>query len=160
MLLGWAAFFVVARFWLWYAVKLRRAVDSQTIESVDATLAERRDQAAAPADQRRWAALDLVGDAAIIDEGCLVIVAVVALAGYAGYFLIQAPAILGEAAFNLILAAVLAHRIRPDESGTWATGLLRATWIPALLAFLVAVIVGVCLDRAYPDAVSLREIFR
>jgi len=65
------------------------------------------------------------------------------------YLVIQAPPILGEAAFELILASSLA---RSKKRTSWAESVLRATWIPFVIVWVLAMAFGGAADAFCPDS--------
>jgi hypothetical protein len=97
------------------------------------------DIAAAPAkaaklsggsDKSGCLSFDLGGDG----EGCVVVILLAVLVGAlliaGGYLIYAAPAILGEAAFEALLAAALARRAKKLALGGWVGSVFRATvWI-------------------------------
>jgi hypothetical protein len=95
------------------------------------------------------------------DEGCFVVILLALLVGAlliaGGYLIYAAPAILGEAVFEFLLAAALARRAKKMASAGWGGSLFKATiWIfLAVLAF--AVTLGWYAQDACPDARRIRD---
>jgi hypothetical protein len=108
--------------------------------------------------------LDLVPD---LDDGVGIVVAVVVLiaivavqAGASVFLIWEAPAILGEAAFQAVLVLALERRARAVDAAGWTLGVFKSTWIAALVMLIVVVISGFVLDRVFPHASTLFEILR
>ena len=97
-----------------------------------------------------------------LDKGWLVVLAlgaVVAVIFGAGIYLIyEAPFILSEAAFQVILAGGLvrgAHRI---QSGDWMGSVFKATWIPLALTLLMSLLAGYLMHHFFPGVTRLSEL--
>ncbi|MFT3766178.1 MAG: hypothetical protein QM820_11795 [Minicystis sp.] len=100
-------------------------------------------------------------------DGCVVviivaIVAVIAAAlfGAAAYVIYQAPTLLGEAAFELVLASVLARSSRRVTRDGWSGSVLAATWKPALGLLLVATIGGFAAQGLCPGEITMRGVIK
>jgi hypothetical protein len=95
-----------------------------------------------------------------IGEG-LILVLLVAVAfsisGSAIYIVYQAPEIMFEAAFEVLLVAKLVRQSKKIESEGWAFSIFRRTWIPFGLVLAMAVIFGFFLKEACPEAISFAE---
>lgn len=98
---------------------------------------------------------DLAGTLVLIILG--IIVAVVLGAGV--YLVYEAPLILSEAAFEALLAAGLVKRYRQMAAGDWTGSVLRATWIPFAITFVVALAGAWAIDRLFPGVTRIAEIF-
>lgn len=103
---------------------------------------------------------DLGGDG----EGFVVVVVVgaivavlLAVFGAAALSVWQAPAILGEAAFEMVLGATLARAARRIEGRNWALALWRATWARTLALLVVATIAGFAVQTVCPGVATLGE---
>ncbi len=108
---------------------------------------------------------DVVGDAASalgdddIIIAVIVLVALVAVIFVAAILLLYgAPAILGEAAFEGVLAASLIKRTRVISDKAWAGSILKATWKPFAVTFAIAFLGGLVLHSYFPQAVRLADI--
>lgn len=105
-----------------------------------------------------------IGDAADGFDGegfviLLVLGALVAVvAGAAIYVVVQAPAILSEAAFEGLLAASLVKKARMIDDRNWVGSVFKATWGPFVLALFVAAFGGLLLHNYFPEAHRLKEI--
>jgi hypothetical protein len=74
------------------------------------------------------------------------------------YLVYQAPAILGEAVFQLILATTL-RRASPQQAGVgWSGSVLKATWIPFMLVLVMAGGFGWLAQHHCPHASKLVEV--
>lgn len=101
------------------------------------------------------------------DEGCVVVILLLALLGLllfgvigAGIFLIyQSPAILAEAAFQAALASGLISAARRIEYGDWAGSVFKATWIPFAIVLAAAIGFGWAAQYFCPAATKAAEIF-
>jgi hypothetical protein len=98
------------------------------------------------------------------DEGVVVVVVVVAVVavvaavfGAAVMSVWQAPAILGEAAFEVVLAATLARAARRMEGRSWSRALWKATWGRALAVLIVAMAAGFAAQAVCPSATTMGE---
>lgn len=92
------------------------------------------------------------------EDGVFILLAVICLgAGLVAvvYVVYAAPVLLAEVALDAALFGALYRRLRRDEQRHWSRGLLRATWVPALVIVLSAVGVGYFLQRAVPGARSI-----
>jgi len=108
-------------------------------------------------------AADALGD----EGGPIAIVVIVVLAvlvatilGAAIYVIYEAPVILSEAAFEGLLAASLIKRARSIDQGDWVGSILKATWIPFCVTFIIAGLAGLILHFYFPAATHLIEILR
>ena len=102
--------------------------------------------------------LDFGGD----DIGGLIfmivlIVVVLLLGGIAIYYIYMAPAILGEALFEVILAASIARRAKRAEGSGWVGSVFRATVLPFLGVLALSIVLGWAAQNYCPDAVRLRD---
>lgn len=90
----------------------------------------------------------------------LILFAVVAtgLACVGGYLVYEAPAILGDAAFDAALASGLARAVRRMDCADWKGSVFKATWAPFLVAFLIAVVSGKVVASFCPGAHSIRDL--
>jgi hypothetical protein len=108
---------------------------------------------------------DVVGDAAEavgddnIITAALVLVALIGTVLISAFLLLYgAPAILGEAAFQGVLAVSLAKRTKSISDKGWAGSIFRATWKPFAATLIVAIAGGVALHHFFPKAVRLADI--
>jgi hypothetical protein len=99
-----------------------------------------------------------LGDEAIV----LIALALLLLAifGAGAYLIYAAPEILGEAAFEALLAAGLINASRNITRQGWIGSVLRATWVPFLVVLLMTGVFGWVAQERYPHATRLADIFR
>jgi FtsH-binding integral membrane protein len=109
-------------------------------------------------------ALDLLPDlddsAGIVLAVGVAIAIVTALAGASVYLIVEAPAILGEAAFQAVLVVALERRARKAGAAGWTLGVFKSTWVAALVILAIVVVVGFVLDMVFPRTSTLFEILR
>ncbi len=102
--------------------------------------------------------LDVDGEGVVAVVVIAVVVAVVAAVfGAAALSVWQAPAILGEAAFELVLAGTLARAARRVEGRSWSRTLWKATWGRALLVLVMAVGAGAIAQSVCPGVQTMGE---
>lgn len=96
-------------------------------------------------------------------EGAAIVIVVgvaVAVIFGAGIFVVwHAPAILAEAAVGGVLAGALGRATGRANAAGWVVGVLRATIVPALIIFAVAVATGVVVHWLCPTATKLSQAF-
>jgi hypothetical protein len=103
--------------------------------------------------------LDLdLGDEAIVLIALALLVLVIFGAG--AYLVYAAPEILGEAAFEALLAAGLIKASRKITRQGWMGSVLRATWIPFIVVLLMTGAFGWVAHKYYPHAARLGDIFK
>lgn len=88
----------------------------------------------------------------IILVGLLLVAVLAAVLGAAGFLIYQAPVILPEAAFDLFLAGGLSRTTRRIRKEGWTGGILKRTWIPFAVLFVLAAGLGWALDSFCPGA--------
>lgn len=87
----------------------------------------------------------------------VLIVIVLLLGGIAIYFIYMAPAVLGEAFFEVVLAASIARRARRAEGAGWLGAVWRATVWPFLGVLALSIVLGWLAQRHCPEALKLRD---
>lgn len=87
-----------------------------------------------------------------------VIVAVVLGAGI--YMIYEAPFILSEAAFEVVLAATLVRSSRTMNNPDWIGSVFRTTWIPFGISLLLAWVGALVIHSAYPEVTRISELMR
>jgi len=107
---------------------------------------------------------DVVSDVADADSWPVLAVFAIAamlacMLGSSVYLVWAAPDLLADLAFESVLAVVLYRRLGrgAPPRGAW-TRALAATWVPALLVFVLFVACGLALEHAVPGADSIREV--
>lgn len=79
------------------------------------------------------------------------------LGGIAIYYIAMAPAVLGEAAFEALLAASLARRAKKAEGAGWLRAVSRATVLPFVIVLAFSIFLGWIAQKHCPDAIKLRD---
>jgi hypothetical protein len=98
-----------------------------------------------------------------LEEGWLIIIAIVALIGglFAALYVVYiAPALLAEVLIDGALVAGLYRRVERIEQRHWLRAALRQTVLPALLVAIFFTIAGYAMQRAVPRAHSMGEVWR
>lgn len=100
------------------------------------------------------------GIADVFDDeaGILVLVVLAAfvavISGAAIYVVVQAPAILSEAAFEGLLAASLVKKTRLMDDTNWVGSVFKATWGPFAVTLFIAAFGGLLLHDYFPEAIA------
>jgi hypothetical protein len=97
-----------------------------------------------------------------LEEGWLVVIAIVALIGgliASLYVIYIAPLLLAEILVDGALVAGLYKRVKHIESRHWLRAALRQTLLPAVLAAVFFTIAGYALQKAVPEAHSIGEVW-
>ncbi|MBL8601584.1 MAG: hypothetical protein JNK72_06655 [Myxococcales bacterium] len=87
----------------------------------------------------------------------LVSLVVLVLFGAAIWCVYEAPVILGEVVFELVLASALARAARTVDGRGWSRALWKATWKPALALVAVVVLLGAVTQRVCPGVTTLHD---
>jgi hypothetical protein len=98
-----------------------------------------------------------------LDDGWLIVLAIVALAGAliaTLYVVYIAPALLAELLVDGALVAGLYKRIKPSEQRHWLRGAMRQTVVPALSVILFFAVAGFALQKAIPGAHTMGEAWQ
>lgn len=102
--------------------------------------------------------------AGIADEGGILliplIVILVLLFGGGIYLIYEAPVILSEAAFELLLATTLNKKARAIDRPNWVGSVFRATWPAFALTLVITVIAGWSLMVYCPQATKISDVFQ
>jgi hypothetical protein len=156
VLLAYGAFLLLVR--LWVAHESRRGTVARALpgeEPEPEPFPGARKSQGSSAD-----GLDLGLDA---DEGTaillLVLAAIVAL-GAGVYVVVIAPELLTEVLLDAAVSAGLYHRLRGTPGGDWLSTAWRRTRTPFLLVLVFFTLAGLCVQWAFPEAHSLREVIR
>jgi len=97
------------------------------------------------------------------EEGCLILIAIVALIGGAVacfYVIYIAPALLAEILVDGVLLAGLYRRVRNIEQRHWLLAAVRRTLAPAMLAAMFFAIAGWGLQKAVPEAHTIGQVWK
>ncbi len=95
------------------------------------------------------------------DEGCFVVILLAVFVGVlliaGGWVIYAAPAILGEAVFEVLLAAALVRRTKKLAATGWAGSVFKSTvWI-FVAVLTIAVVLGWYTQKSCPDARRIRD---
>ncbi|MBL8212711.1 MAG: hypothetical protein JNK87_18505 [Bryobacterales bacterium] len=80
-----------------------------------------------------------------------------ALAVAGGYVLYTGPAILADAAFDILLASSLATAARRQQERGWAQGVFRSTAVPFAIVLAITIGMAYWMHRTCPPAMTVRE---
>jgi hypothetical protein len=111
-------------------------------------------------------ATDAVGEAVsgLADEGGIILIPLIlfliVLFGGGIYLIYEAPVIISEAAFELVLATTLIKKARSIDSPNWIGSVFRATWSAFALTMVITVIAGWVLMTYCPQANKIMDVFR
>lgn len=99
--------------------------------------------------------LDLDGDEIVL---VLIIIAVaVAIIGAGAYLIWAAPTILGDTAFNAVLASALIHKTKKVSHPEWVGSVVHATAIPFAVVFALTILMGWYAQHICPSAMRVRD---
>ncbi len=100
-----------------------------------------------------------VGDDSALTLIAIVLLVILVLSIFiAGGFLIwSAPTILSDAAFQALLVAGFAHKIRQAEKTQWEITILKATWWAFLIVLVFSIAFGIVAQIVFPDAVTIKD---
>jgi hypothetical protein len=163
VLLGYASFFVGVKLWLRYAeATLPPRLRHDVVRVEDGQMAP--EQSNLSAKTKWWEHLDISVPDVSDGDGCLGVVLAFLLGivllfvlGIGAYMLAEAPALLGEVFVQAALAGALRRGAKRMEEPHWSGTVLRATWIPASLVLLLALLLGSVLQRHCPVAARLAD---
>jgi len=100
----------------------------------------------------------------LADEGGIIliplIIFLIVLFGGGIYLIYEAPVIISEAAFELVLATTLIKKARAIDNPNWMGSVFRSTWPAFLLTGIITIIAGWALMRHCPQATKISEVFR
>jgi len=107
-----------------------------------------------------------VGDLGGGDEGgCALVLALILVAavlavvfGSAVYIVFNAPSILAEAVFEVLLAGGLVRASRRAADASWVDGVFRVTWAPFALVLAVVMAFAAWAHAAYPQAHTVSQL--
>jgi hypothetical protein len=96
-------------------------------------------------------------DVDLDDLGFVLLAAACLAAGMVavGYVVYAAPILLAEVAVDAAVMGTLYRRLRKEDARHWSRGVLRGTWVAALIVVLSAAGVGYVAQRAVPEARSI-----
>jgi hypothetical protein len=96
------------------------------------------------------------GLGAILVIGFFVLVVVTYFAAIF-YVVYVGPHLLGEAAFQFMLAGGLVKHARKTDA-SWTENVIKATWIPFAIVFIITVAFGLVAGNYFPEAHTMREV--
>lgn len=111
-------------------------------------------------------AADVAGESilGIADEGGILLIPLVLLLlvifGGGIYLIYEAPVIISEAAFELILATTVIKKARTIDNPNWMGSVFRATWLAFTLTLVLTISAGLALMSYCPQATKITEAFR
>lgn len=113
------------------------------------------------------AVADVAGGALSADEGIFLVIAIAlvalalfALFGATGYIIYEAPTILAEVVFEVLLASPFIKGARAIESRNWSGALLRRTWKPFAMVCFTALAFAIFAANVAPQARTAPDVFR
>lgn len=118
------------------------------------SLARSRSVVPRPSSSGGWGFdLDLDLDEAwwLVVAGVLVLGGAVAIV----YVIYIAPVLLAEVALDAALVTTVYRRVRPHDLQHWSLGVVRRTWLPALVLALCLAGAGAALEQVAPEARSI-----
>lgn len=103
---------------------------------------------------------DLFEGAASADEGLPIILAIVALLAGAcalGFVVYSSPILFAEVLVDAAVLGAVYRRAQKHERGFWLHGVVRRTWIPALVLVVFSWLFGFAIQMLAPDRTTLGE---
>lgn len=112
--------------------------------------------------------LDGVGDVGIDDEGgifvviagILLAIVLAAVFGATAYVIYQAPAILAEVIFEVLLGSPLARGAKALDTAHWASALLKKTWVPFGVMAVAAMSFAFFCNALFPQAATAGQVMQ
>ncbi len=100
----------------------------------------------------------------LADEGGILLIplALLLLGIFGGgiYLIYQAPVIISEAAFELILATTLIKKARKIDDPNWIGSVFRSTWPAFSLTLFITIAAGWAFMSYCPQATKITEVYR
>ncbi len=100
------------------------------------------------------------GGCALVIAGVLLAAVLIMVFGAATYVVYQAPAILAEVVFEVLLGSRLAVGIRAVDSANWARALFKRTWRPFAVVSALAMGFALYCNFYLPNVKSAGEVIR
>jgi len=165
---SYGIFFLLVRIWLWYVAVAALSKPSGGGLALDggelaygldgAQLASEVAVEAVSSRSPRFGMSDLENSegegAALLLLGLMLM----AVFGSSLYLIWEAPTVLGEAAFQMILATSLRRAAPQSGAPGWAGSVFRKTWVPFVAALLVAGAFACAAKSSCPRATRLTEV--
>lgn len=82
---------------------------------------------------------------------------IAAVLGSTGYLIVQAPEILFEAAFEVVLAAGLVKQAKKMQADGWKLSIFKKTWWLCAVVLVFALVFGYVIKNQCPEASSFAE---
>jgi len=98
------------------------------------------------------------GGCALVIAGILLAVVLFVVFGAATYVVYQAPVILAEVVFEVLLGSRLAAGVRAVDSANWAWALFKRTWLPFVVVSTVAMGFAVYCNLYLPEVQSAGQV--
>ena len=103
-----------------------------------------------------------IADADGCAAGCfgimVVVLLVTAIYGAGVWLVVEAPMVLTEGLFQVLIAGSLMRRMRQMEAPNWVGGVFTLTWKPFLVAGALALAVGLYAQNECPLAVRMSDV--
>jgi hypothetical protein len=100
------------------------------------------------------------GGGALVIAGILLAIVLIAIFGAATYAIYQAPAILAEVVFEVLLGSPLARGARAMDSANWVAALFRKTWIAFGVLALSAMAFALFCNEVFPTAKTIGDVLK
>lgn len=94
----------------------------------------------------------------LVIVGILIAVALTAVFGATAYVIYQAPAILAEVIFEVLLGSPLARGAKALDTANWAAALLKKTWKPFALMAGAAMLFAFFCNSVFPQAATAGQV--
>lgn len=187
ILIAYCVFLLLLRVWLWvHGRQLRVDLDESVLELVSPDLNLGSGESVHPGgggdfggggsggswgesaassseDSSKSIPLDVLGFDVDLGEGCLIVVALIALIGgfvASLYIVYIAPALLAEILIDGVLLVGLYRRLKDIEQRHWLQAAVRRTLLPALLCAICFAVAGYAMQKAAPEAHSIGDVWK
>ncbi len=100
------------------------------------------------------------GGCLLVIAGILIAIALFAVFGATAYVIYQAPAILAEVIFEVLLGSPLARGARALDSANWTAVLLKKTWKPFAVMAGAAMAFALFCNEAFPQATTAGHVIQ
>ncbi len=97
---------------------------------------------------------------ALIVAGILIALVIIAVFGSAVYLVYEAPHILSEVIFQLLLSAHMVRGAKAIGSGSWVRALFAATYVPFLVVSSFALLFAIYAGANFPQAHTAGEVIK
>jgi hypothetical protein len=161
---AYLTFLVIIRLWIWYVCYGDNGGTSDAVDLFEVEWTDRNGAgqlavgqfSGGGSDKSGCLSLDIGGD-----DGCYVVILLAVLVGVlliaGGYLVYAAPAILGEAVFEALLAAALVRRTKKLAAAGWAGSVFQSTvWI-FFAVLTISIALGWYAQKSCPEARRIRD---